>query len=102
MSSWLAFHMTGLYPFAGTDLYLIHSPQVKCSSYAVEGGKRFTIKAKGLSPERKYIHSARLNGKDYPYSTLRHEDIVKGGRLVLTMSDKPGKWGEKMYEGQDF
>ena len=102
MSSWLAFHMTGLYPFAGTDLYLIHSPQVKCSSYAVEGGKRFTIKAKGLSPERRYIHSARLNGKDYPYSTLRHEDIVKGGRLVLTMSDKPGKWGEKMYEGQDF
>ncbi len=102
MSSWLAFHMTGLYPFAGTDLYLIHSPQVRSSFYRVGGGKRFTIQARGLSPERRYISSARLNGKDYPYSTLRHEDLVKGGRLVLTMSDKPGTWGEKMYEGQDF
>lgn len=102
MSSWLAFHLTGLYPFAGTDLYLIHSPQVKRSFYAADGGRRFTIVAKGLSPKRRYIRSARLNGKDYPYSTIRHEDIVKGGRLVLTMADKPGKWGEKMYEGQTF
>ena len=102
MSSWLAFHMTGLYPFAGTDLYLIHSPQVRSSFYRVGGGKRFIIQARGLSPERRYISSARLNGKDYPYSTIRHEDLVKGGRLVLTMSDKPGAWGEKMYEGQDF
>lgn len=102
MSSWLAFHITGLYPFAGTDRYLIHSPQVKCSRYAVGDGKSFTIRAKGLSPERKYIRSARLNGKDYPYSTIRHADIVGGGRLVLTMSDQPGDWGAKMYEGQDF
>ena len=29
MSSWLAFHILGLYPLAGTDQYLIHSPFIK-------------------------------------------------------------------------
>lgn len=98
MSSWLAFHMVGLYPFAGTDLYLIHSPLVPGATLSLPDGKRFTVKARGLSPERKYIRAARLNGKDFPYSALRHEDIVRGGTLVLEMSDSPGDWGKKMHE----
>ena len=98
MSSWLAFHMMGLYPFAGTDLYLIHSPLVKRSCLSVGDGQRFVIEARGLSPERKYILSAKLNGKDYPYSTLRHEDLIRGGRLVLTMSEAPGEWGKEMVK----
>ena len=98
MSSWLAFHMAGLYPFAGTDRYLIHSPLVRQTTFTVKGGKRFTIRAKGLSPERRYIRSARLNGKDYPWSTLRHEDILAGGTLVLTMADQPDGWGQSMFE----
>ena len=96
MSSWLVFHHAGLYPFAGTDLYLIHSPLVPSTTFTLEGGKRFTIKAKGLSPECRYIRSAQLNGKDYPWSTLRHEDIVKGGCLTLTMAAEPGDWGREM------
>ena len=96
MSSWLVFHMSGLYPFAGTDLYLIHSPQVRRTVYTVKDGNRFTIEAKGLSPERKCIRSAKLNGKEYPYSTIRHKDIVRGGRLVLEMAETPGEWGREM------
>lgn len=96
MSSWLVFHHMGLYPFAGTDLYLIHSPLVPESSFFLPNGKRFTIRAKGLSPERRYIQSARLNGKDYPWSTIRHADIVRGGTLTLTMAEAPGTWGREM------
>lgn len=96
MSSWLVFHHAGLYPFAGTDLYLIHSPLVPSTTFTLEGGKRFTIKAKGLSPERRYIRSARLNGKDYAFSTIRHADIVRGGCLELTMAAEPGDWGREM------
>ena len=98
MSSWLVFHMAGLYPFAGTDRYLIHSPLVRQTTFTVKSGKRFTIRAKGLSPERRYIRSARLNGQDYPWSTLRHEDILGGGTLVLTMAEQPSDWGRSMYE----
>lgn len=96
MSSWLAFHMAGLYPFAGTGLYLIHTPRLSTTSIRNADGTVFTIKTRGLSPKRRYIRSARLNGKRYPYSTIRHEDIVHGGRLVLRMSSKPGKWGKEM------
>ena len=98
MSSWLAFHMMGFYPVAGTDLYLIHSPLLRSSSIRNPDGTVFTIKARGLSARRRYIRSATLNGKPYPYSALRHSDIVSGGKLVLKMGSRPGRWGQKMTE----
>ncbi|WP_277233840.1 GH92 family glycosyl hydrolase [Phocaeicola salanitronis] len=96
MSSWLAFHMTGLYPNAGQDYYLIHAPMLKETTFHLEDGKDFTIRAERLSDENRYIQSATLNGKDYPYSALRHKDLVAGGELVLKMGNKPGKWGTEL------
>lgn len=96
MSSWLAFHMTGLYPNAGHDYYLIHSPLVESATYRTAGGP-FTIRALNFAPENRYIVGARLNGKDYPYSTIRHADIVSGGTLELTMGPEPAGWGAKMF-----
>lgn len=97
MSSWLAFHMMGLYPNAGQDYYLIHAPLLSSSTIELDGGRSFTIVAKGLSERNRYIRSARLNGKNYPWSAIRHADITAGGTLELEMSDKPGKWGSKMF-----
>lgn len=96
MSSWLAFHLIGLYPNAGQDYYLIHAPMLKETTFHLEDGKTFTVKATGLSEENRYIQSATLNGKDYPYSTLRHKDLVAGGELILKMGNKPGKWGTEL------
>ena len=96
MSSWLAFHMTGLYPNAGQDYYLIHAPMLKETTFHLEDGKDFTIRAERLSDENRYIQSVTLNGKDYPYSALRHKDLVAGGELVLKMGHKPGKWGTEL------
>lgn len=93
MSSWLTFHMIGLYPNAGQDYYLIHSPFIRETTISVGDGKTFTIKAEGFSAKNKYIVSATLNGEDYPYSYIRHKDIVKGGRLVLKMGSRPSGWG---------
>ena len=33
----------------------------------------------------------------YPYSTLRHSDLVAGGELKLIMGKKPSKWGSRMF-----
>lgn len=101
MSSWLAFHIMGLYPNAGQDYYLIHSPLAKSSKIELNGDKTFTIKAENLSSRNKYIQSATLNGIDYPYSTIQHKDITKGGELVLKMGKKPGKWGKEMFKPQN-
>ena len=46
----------------------------------------------------KYIRSILLNGKNYPYSAIRHNDIIKGGELVLKMGPSPGNyWGSKLF-----
>lgn len=96
MSSWLAFHMIGLYPNAGQDYYLIHTPLLTSTTFHLEGGKEFKVVAEGLSDKNCYIQGVTLNGKDYPYSVLRHKDIMAGGELVLKMGKKPGNWGEEL------
>lgn len=96
MSSWLAFHMIGLYPNAGQDYYLIHTPLLTSTTFHLEGGKEFKVVAEGLSDKNCYIQGVTLNGKDYPYSVLRHKDIMAGGELVLRMGKKPGNWGKEL------
>lgn len=96
MSSWLAFHMIGLYPNAGQDYYLIHTPLLTSTTFHLEGGKEFKVVAEGLSDKNCYIQGVTLNGKDYPYSVLHHKDIMAGGELVLKMGKKPGNWGKEL------
>jgi putative alpha-1,2-mannosidase len=52
--------------------------------------------AEGLSDKNCYIQGVTLNGKDYPYSVLRHKDIMAGGELILKMGKKPGSWGKEL------
>ena len=97
MSSWLAFHMMGLYPNAGQDYYLIHAPLLEVVTFRLDNGKTFRISTKGFSEKNKYIQSALLNGKEYPYSAIRHQEIMEGGELVLKMGRKPGEWGRRLF-----
>ena len=58
------------------------------------GGKTFIIEAPNNSETNIYIQSAMLNGKLLTRPVLYHEDIVKGGKLVLQMGPKPNlSWG---------
>lgn len=107
MSSWLAFHMMGLYPNAGMDYYLIHTPLLQSATIHLANGKDFIIRAKGERPkakgnrqkakgQRSYIKSATLNGQPYPYSAIRHDLLMQGGVLELELADKPAAWGRVM------
>lgn len=98
MSSWYAFHTIGLYPNAGHDYYLITAPQfeeVKISN----GEKPFVIKSKFKNANAIYIASAKLNGKPYNNSWVKHHIIAKGGLVELEISDKPNyNWGVSVPE----
>jgi len=83
MSAWLAFHQIGLYPVAGTDRYVVHTPVFSRSEIRLQNGKRFIVKTKG--PARGKIREARLDGKPLDSLFLRHADILKGGTLVLVL-----------------
>ncbi|MBA7541538.1 hypothetical protein ES705_33854 [subsurface metagenome] len=57
-------------------------------------GKTFVIEAKHVSNKNKYIQSAVLNGEKLSKPWFYHDELVKGGKLVLIMGDKPNKeWG---------
>lgn len=99
MSSWLVFHMMGLYPNAGTDYYLLHTPQLKSVKMQLGNGKQFEIKAPKLSAKNRYIVGARLNGQDYPYAYIEHHRLMEGGVLEFQMAPKPAGWGKQMPSG---
>jgi len=97
MSSWLAFHMMGLYPNAGQSYYLINAPFFKQTIIHQENGKDFTIIAKNLSDKNSYIKSATLNGKPYNKAWIEHSDILTGGVLVFEMDFHPSTlWGKEL------
>ena len=94
MSAWLVFSMMGLYPTCpGVPYYDIGTPLFDEITIHT-GSEAFTIKAENRNEVNHYIQSATLNGKPFNRAYLLHEEINKGGALVLTMGPKPNKsWG---------
>jgi predicted alpha-1,2-mannosidase len=97
MSSWLVFHMMGLYPNAGTDYYLIHTPLLASTTLTLAHDRTFTIQADGLSERNRYIQSATLNGQRCDASFLTHRQLMEGGVLRLKMGAKPVSVETKTY-----
>ncbi|WP_288381918.1 GH92 family glycosyl hydrolase [uncultured Massilia sp.] len=97
MSAWFAFTAMGFYPVApGSNEYVIGRPFLERTQLNLPNGKRFTIRADGLSEANRYIGRALLNGKPLARTFLRHEDITAGGELVFTMQATPNKdWGKE-------
>lgn len=95
LSAWYVFSALGFYPVCpGSDQYVIGSPIFDKAEITLDNGKKFIIKAQGAGNKNPYIHSATLNGKDYPNSFLTYSDIIKGGELTFRMSSDPEKgWG---------
>ena len=90
MSAWYVLSASGFYSVTpGMDYYVIGSPAFNKITYNLENGKSFTIIAKNLSDENKYIQTASLNGKEYSKSFLLHKDLMNGGELILKMGKTP-------------
>lgn len=98
MSSWFAFHTLGLYPNAGQDYYILHAPLVKGASLHLNDNKVLKIETKNFSEKNPYIKKVLIDGVDYPYSTISHKDLIKGGVLTFVMSSKPAQWASQMFK----
>lgn len=95
MSAWYVLSSLGFYPVTpGTNQYAIGSPLFDKATINLENGNRFTIQAQNLSDENILINGAYKDGQAYPYSYLRHEDIMNGGSFIFEMGNEPSRWGK--------
>ena len=89
MSSWLAFHMLGLYPNAGQSYYLLHAPLIPEWTLQLCNGKTLhgVVKGKGT-----HFEKVTLNGIVLEDARLEHADLMQGGELMFHVSvEKPQK-----------
>jgi predicted alpha-1,2-mannosidase len=92
MSAWYVLSALGFYPTVpGIPQYSIGTPTVKSAALRLENGNTFKISSENLSLTNFYIQSASLNGFPLERSYIFHEEIMKGGSLVLSMGSTPAK-----------
>ena len=81
MSSWLAFHMMGLYPLAGEARYLLHEPMLPAYTLG-----RLHVVAKKLKAKKDFTEGILLNGRPLGRAWITHEELMNGGELVLPIT----------------
>jgi len=90
MSAWYMFSSLGFYPVSpGSDEYSLGSPAVKNAVLTLENGKTFTVEAINQSDKNIYVSKVLLNGQPISSHSIKHDDIIKGGKLTFYMSSKP-------------
>ena len=94
MSAWYVLAASGIHPVCPGDLrYEITSPVFEKVEIRSAPEKTFVIEARRNSADHIYIQSATLDGKPYDKCYLTHDDLRRGGNLVLTMGPYPAAWG---------
>ena len=102
MSAWYVWSALGLYPVnPASGRYDIGSPLFEKAALTVSPPatpgtiRQFTIEAKGVSRENKYILSATLNGQSLDRAWLTHGEITAGGEGALGVGGgaRGGVWG---------
>ncbi|GIZ47864.1 hypothetical protein CKM354_001094400 [Cercospora kikuchii] len=96
--SFLAFAMSGLFPVAGQNVYLITPPFFEFVGWTSPvTGKTATIRNVNFDVEYEniYIQSAKLDGEEYARSWIGHEFFLEGGVLELTLGSQESDWGTR-------
>jgi len=90
MSAWYILNSIGFYSYCpGIPYYSIGRPLFDEVKINLENGKIFTIRVSNNSKSNKYVASARLNGRGLETLFFSHKDLMEGGLLEITMTDKP-------------
>ena len=91
MSAWYVFSAMGFYPVNPVSgEYEIGKPKFEKVELQLANCKVFTVVAKNLDKENRYIRAVKLNGKDYHQSFITHGQILSGATLELEMCNDSG------------
>jgi predicted alpha-1,2-mannosidase len=94
MSAWFLLSAMGFYPLCpGKPEYVLGSPLFNKVTLHLANGKTLEIEAEGQSENAVYVANVSVNGNQHRSIYLPHEAILRGGRIVFRMQNKPaGSW----------
>ena len=88
MSAWYVMSAMGFFPVTpASGYFVIGVPHFEEMTLNFENGNKFTIIAKNLSRENRFIESVKLNGEPLTRSYIYYDEIINGGELEFTMTD---------------
>jgi putative alpha-1,2-mannosidase len=86
MSAWYIFSALGFYPVCpGSDEYALGSPLVKSAQIDLGNKNILSIIVENQALENIHIKEIIFNGKKLDRYFLKHNELVKGGELVIKM-----------------
>ena len=89
-SAWFVFAACGFSPACvGAPVYYLNVPLFPEVAFQWPNRKTFKITTENYSDRHPYITQVKLNGKVLDRTWITHEEIMKGGELVITASDQP-------------
>lgn len=90
MSAWYVFSAMGFYPVCpGIPSYSIGSPLFSHIVVHLVNGKHFTVEAPGNSATNIFAGAVHVNGHERETWLVSHDEILRGGRLSLSMKAQP-------------
>ncbi|MCU6453438.1 GH92 family glycosyl hydrolase [Sphingomonas sp. A2-49] len=92
MSAWFVLSSLGFYPVDPVEaVYVFGSPLFERATIRLPSARRLTIEAPGNTADTPYVRSVTFDGKPWTKNWIAHAELMKGGRLVFTMSRTPVK-----------
>ena len=93
MGSYVVWNYMGLFPNAGTGIYLLNTPHFPgwsiTSGITGKTATLTTINFDGAKTN-KYIIKATLNGAPFTRSWIQHDELfLQGGQLEITLGPEP-------------
>jgi predicted alpha-1,2-mannosidase len=101
LGSWYVMAALGLFDVKGfTDarpIVELGSPVFTSARVRLGDGKTLTIEARNNSAANVYVQAVTFNGKRLDNCWMYRDELMKGGRLVFAMGDRPNmNWGVKV------
>jgi predicted alpha-1,2-mannosidase len=91
-SAWYVFSALGFYPVCpGSGEYVIGSPLFPKVTIHLENGNKIEINAPNNTHFRRYISEMKLNGNTHTKNYFTHEELMKGAKIDIKMSETPNK-----------
>jgi predicted alpha-1,2-mannosidase len=95
LSAWYVFANLGFYPaIYGTGNVIVSAPMFdKIVIDPMDGTRKITINAAGVSGGSRYVNGLSVNGKAQTASWIPSSFVRSGGKLDFTMGATAGSWG---------